>query len=124
MPQVLASIGAKLPLLVESRDMQLEVTMRKLLVAATALGLFTASLPAMAAERAAQKAANAAPAGAAVAKPKVAKISNRKHHVKRALRKHFVRHHRHHRMALHKVHRKHLVHRKKHQVRTTAKPAA
>jgi hypothetical protein len=94
--------------------MQLEVTMRKLLVAATALGLITASLPAMAAQSEANK---AVPAGAAAAKPKLAKIGSRKHHVKRTHHKHFVRHHRHHRMAHHKVHRKHLVHHKKHQVR-------
>jgi len=90
--------------------------MRKLLVAATALGLITASLPAMAAE----SANKSVPAGTAVAKPKVANIGSRKHHVKRTHRKHFVRHHRHHRMA----HRKHLVHHKKHQVRKTAKPTA
>ena len=94
--------------------------MRKLLVAATALGLITASLPAMAAE----SANKSVPAGTAVAKPKVANIGSRKHHVKRTHRKHFVRHHRHHRMALHKVHRKHLVQHKKHQVRKTAKPTA
>ena len=94
--------------------------MRKLLVAATALGLITASLPAMAAE----SANTSTPAGTAVAKPKVAKFASRKHHVKRTHRKHFVRHHRHHRMALHKVHRKHLVHHKKHQVRKTTKPTA
>ncbi|HET6926569.1 MAG TPA: hypothetical protein VFI48_06935 [Hyphomicrobiaceae bacterium] len=88
--------------------------MRKLLVAATALGLITASLPAMAAQSEANK---AVPAGAAVAKPKLAKIGSRKHHVKRMHHKHFVRHHRHHRMAHHKVHSKRLVHHKKHQVR-------
>jgi hypothetical protein len=104
--------------------MQLEIAMRKLLVAATALGLLTASLPAVAAERAAQNAANTVPAGATVAKPKVAKISSRTHHLKRTHRKHFVRPHRHHRMALHKVHGKRLVHRKKHHIRTTTKPAA
>jgi len=121
MPQVLASIGANPTFDGGSREMQLEVTMRKLLVAATALGLITASLPAMAAESAANK---PVPAGAAVAKPKVAKIGSRKHHVKRTHPKHFVRHHRHRRMALHKGHRKHLVHHKKHQVRKTTKPAA
>jgi hypothetical protein len=121
MPQVLASIGANPTFDGGSRKMQLEVTMRKLLVAATALGLITASLPAMAAESAANK---PTPAGAAVAKPKVAKIDSRKHHVKRTHRKHFVRHHRHHRMAHHKGHRKHLVHHKKHQVGKTTKPAA
>jgi PP-loop superfamily ATP-utilizing enzyme len=104
-----------------SREMQLEVTMRKLLVAATALGLITASLPAMAAESAANK---PVPAGVAMAKPKFAKVGRFKHHAKRTHRKHFVRHHRHHRMALHNVHRKHLVLHKKHQVRKTAKPAA
>ena len=95
--------------------------MRKLLVAATALGLITASLPAMAAQSAANSPASA---GAAVAKPKLAKIGGHKHHVKRTHRQHFVRHHRHHRMALHKVHRQHLAHHKKHHVRKTTKPTA
>jgi hypothetical protein len=111
MPQVLASMVANPTLDGGSREMQLEVTMRKLLIAATALGLITASLPAGAAESAANK---PLPAGGTVAKPKVAKIGSRKHHVKRSHRHRFVRHHRHHRMALHKVHRKHLVRHKKH----------
>jgi hypothetical protein len=70
--------------------------MRKLRVAATAVGLFSASLPAMTA----RKAANTVPA-ATVAKPEAANISSSKHHVKRAHRKDVVRHHRHHQMALH-----------------------
>jgi hypothetical protein len=105
----------------------LEVTMRKLLAAATALGLFTASLPATAADTTAK---TPAPASAAAAKPKTVKIDKVKHHAGRLHRKHFVRHHRHHpRMAVHKAHRKHLAIHKKHQpkhhqVRKTAKSAA
>ena len=95
--------------------------MRTLLAAATALGLITASIPVAAAQSSAN---SPVPAGMA-AKPKVTKIGNLKHHhVKRAHRRHFVRHHRHHRMSLRKAHRKHLVRHRKHQVRKTAKPAA
>jgi hypothetical protein len=97
--------------------------MRKLLAAATALGLLTASLPAMAAESPAK---TPAPASAAAAKPMAVKNAKVKHHAGRLHRKHFVRHHRHHRrMAVHKMHRKHLaIHKKHHQVRKTAKPTA
>jgi hypothetical protein len=99
--------------------------MRKLLAAATALGLLTASLPAMAVDNTAK---TPAPASAAAAKPKT--VATVKHHAGRLHRQHFVRHHRHHhRMSAHKVHRKHLAihkkhHQKQHQVRKTAKPAA
>ena len=121
MPQALASIRLITISDGGSRKMLLEVTMRKLLAAATALGLLTASLPATAADNAAK---TSEPANAAVAKPKVAKVARVKHHAKRVHRQHFVRHHRHHRLALHKVHRKHMALHKHHQVRKTAKPAA
>jgi len=100
--------------------------MRKLLAAATALGLLTASLPAMAADNTAK---TTAPASATAVKPKVVKIAKVKHHPRRLHRQHLVRHHR--RLAMHKVHGKHhakhkhqAVHKKHHQVRKTAKPAA
>src|SRR5215467_9241690 len=99
----------------------LEVTMRKLLAAAAALGLLTAALPATASDNPAK---TSQPANAAVVTAKIAKIARVKHHAKRVHRQHFVRHHRHHRMALHKVHRKHMALHKHHQVRKTAKPAA
>jgi hypothetical protein len=90
--------------------------MRKLLAAATALGLLTGSLSAMAADSGASK-----PAGSAVVKPTISTV---KHHAKGVHRKHFVRHHRHHRMALNGAHKKWTVLHKKHQVRKTAKPVA
>jgi hypothetical protein len=90
--------------------------MRKLLAAATALGLLTGSLTAMAADSSAGK-----PVGSAVIKPQLGKI---KHHAKGVHRQHFVPHHRHHRMALSRAHRKFTVLHKKHQVRKTAKPVA
>jgi hypothetical protein len=93
--------------------------MRKLLVAATALGLLTASLPAMAADNTATK---PEAAKTTAAKPKVTKVVKAKHYAKRTHRKHLVRHHRHHRMAMHKAHRKHVAfHKKHHQVRHVRK---